>query len=127
MARAGDVARICICVLLLCTVGEPTPAWPQAKILFPRDTPVPAPVQAFAWQIIETHCNYLGYERAQRSFWAYNTRATSVGAETVYSIRILSDLSWKKTEPPASIDMTVGLQDGQMRLEALSSTFVVCK
>ena len=127
MARTCDVAKIGAFALLLCAASGSSTAWPHAKILFPRNTPVPPSVQAFAWQVIETHCNYLGYEREERSFWAYDTRATTVSAETVYSLRILSELSWKKTEPPASIDMAVALQDGQMRLAALTSTFVVCK
>ena len=126
MAWVRDVVRVTAFVLLLCALSGES-AWSHAKILFPRDTPVPPSVQAFAWRVIETHCNYLGYEREQRSFWAYDTRATTVSDETVYSIRILSELSWKKTEPPASIDMTVALRDGQMRLAALTSTFVVCK
>jgi hypothetical protein len=126
MAPAWDVARIGLFVLLAAVSGS-SPAWPHARILFPRDTPVPPAVQVFARQVIETRCNYLGYEREQRSFWAYETRATTVSAETVYSIRILSDLPWKKTEPPATIDMAVALQDGQIRLATLTSTFVVCK
>ena len=128
MAWVHDVVRVTafVLLLLLCALSGES-AWPHAKILFPRNTPVPLSVQVFAWQVIETRCNYLGYEREQRSFWAYDTRATTVSDETVYSIRILSELSWKKTEPPASIDMTVALRDGQMRLAALTSTFVVCK
>jgi hypothetical protein len=127
MARTRDVASIGVFALLVCVASGSSPAWAHAKILFPRNTPVPPSVQAFAWQVIETHCNDLGYEREERSFWAYDTRATAVSAETIYSIRILSELPWKKTEPPASIDMAVALRDGQMRLAALTSTYVVCK
>ncbi len=127
MARARDVAKIGVLILLVGVASGLSPAWPHAKILFPRNTPVPPSVQAFAWRVIETHCNYLGYEREQRSFWAYETRATTVSAETVYSIRILSELSWKKTAPPAMIDMAVALQGRQMRLAGLTSTFVACK
>src|SRR5688572_29415017 len=127
MARARDVAKIGVLILLVGVASGLSPAWPHAKILFPRNTPVPPSVQAFAWQVIETHCNYLGYEREQRSFWAYETRATTVSAETVYSIRILSELSWKKTAPPAMIDMVVALHERQMRLAGLTSTVVACK
>jgi hypothetical protein len=84
-------------------------------------------VQAFAWRTIETHCNYLRYELEQRSFWAYDARAMAVGADTVYSIKILSELPWKKSEPPATIEMAVALQDGHLRLATLTSSFVVCK
>jgi hypothetical protein len=127
MARTRDRVTIGVLALLVCVASASSTAWPYARILFPRNTPVPPSVQAFAWQVIETHCNDLGYERAQRSFWAYETRATTVSAETVYSIRILSELPWRKTEPPATIDMAVALQDGQMRVAALTSTFVVCE
>jgi hypothetical protein len=127
MARIRDVARITVLALLLWALSGSAPAWPPAKIVFARNSPVPPSVQAFAWRIIETRCNYLGYEREQRSFWAYDTRATTISAETVYSIRILSELPWKKTEPPAIIDMAVALHDGRMQLAALTSTFVVCK
>jgi hypothetical protein len=126
MARARDVARIGAVVLLWGATGS-SPAWPGAGILFSRNTPVPPPVQAFAWHIVETRCNYLAFEREQRSFWAYDTRATTVSAESIYSIRILSERPWQKSEPPATIDMTVALHDGQMRLAALHSTFVVCR
>jgi hypothetical protein len=47
------------------------------------------------------------------------------GASVVYSINILSELTWKKSEPPAFIEMTV-VDDGRMRLTALKSSFVVC-
>jgi hypothetical protein len=114
-------------VLLLCAVSGLSPTRPHSRILFPRDTPVPPSVQAFAWRTIETRCSYLRYELEQRSFWAYDTRATTDSADTVYSIKILSDLSWKKSEPPATIDMTVALHDGHWRLATLTSSFVVCK
>ena len=94
-------------------------------ILFPRDSGVPRPVQAFAWRVIETHCNYQSYEREQRSFWAYDTRASRVDGGVAYSIGVLSELAWKKKEPPALIEMTI-VDDGGLRLTALKSTFVVC-
>jgi len=70
-------------------------------------------------------CNYQPYEREQRSFWAYHTQARRVGADVVYSINILSYLPWKKSDPPAIIEMTV-VDDGRVRLTALKSSFVVC-
>src|SRR4029453_18966504 len=97
----------------------------DSRILFPDDATVPRSVQEFAWRVIETRCNYQSYERGQRSFWAYDAQARRVGAGVVYSIGILSDLPWKKTEPPAVIEMTV-VDDGHLRLTALKSSFVVC-
>jgi hypothetical protein len=98
----------------------------DGKILFPRGTAVPPAVQAFAWQVIETHCAYQGYERAQRSFWATRADATTVQGSPAYALRILSERSWQKTEPTASIEMTI-VDDGGMRLAALRSTFIICE
>ena len=75
--------------------------------------------------MIETRCNYQSFELEHRSFWAYDARATRVDAAVVYSIKILSDVPWKKTEPPALIDMTV-VDDGGVRLTALKSSFITC-
>jgi hypothetical protein len=97
----------------------------DARILFAGGTGVPRPVREFAWRVIETRCNYPAYEREQRSFWAYDARAVRVAAGVVYSIHIISDLPWKKTEPPAFIEMTV-IDDGHMRLATLKARFVVC-
>ena len=97
----------------------------DAGIVFAADSAVPRPVQAFAWRVIETRCNYQAYEREQRSFWAYDTQARRVGADVVYSINILSYLPWKKSDLPAIIEMTV-VDDGRVRLTALKSSFVVC-
>jgi hypothetical protein len=94
--------------------------------LFAAGAPVPRSVQAFAWHVIETRCGYQAYEREQRSFLAYDARAVTTGAGVVYSIHIRSDLTWKKSEPPAFITMTV-LDEGALRLTALKSTFVVCR
>src|SRR5438445_7113055 len=96
-----------------------------AGIVFAADSAVPRPVQAFAWRVIETRCNYQAYERGQRWFWAYDARASHVDAGIVYSINILSEVTWRKTEPPALIELTV-VDDGQLRLTALKSSFVVC-
>ena len=114
-----------VLVSTLCAVTGFTPAATSSKILFAGNTAVPRSVQAFAWRVIETRCNYMAYEREQRSFWAYSAQATRVGADLVYSISILSELTWKKSEPPAIIEMTV-VDDGRMRLTALRSSFVVC-
>ena len=43
-----------------------------------------------------------------------------------YALRILSERSWQKTEPTASIEMTI-VDDGGMRLAALRSTFITCE
>jgi hypothetical protein len=86
---------------------------------------VPPAVQAFAWQVIETRCNYQRYEREQRSFWAYDVRIRRTGTDVIYSINILSDLAWEKTDPPAIIEMTV-VDDGGVRLTTLRSSLVLC-
>jgi hypothetical protein len=98
----------------------------DSRIMFARDSAVPGPVQQFAWRVIETRCNYQGYERGQRTFWAYHTQATRLDTGLTYSIDILSERSWEKSEPPATIRMTI-LDDGRLRLTGLSSTFVGCR
>jgi hypothetical protein len=35
------------------------------------------------------------------------------------------DLSWKKTDPPVIIEMTI-VDDGRLQLTALKASFVVC-
>ena len=84
------------------------------------------PVQEFAWRVIETRCSYQGYERGQRTFWAYNTQATKLDTGLAYSIDILSERGWEKSEPPATIQMTI-LDDGRLHVIGLSSTFVGCR
>ena len=119
------VRRIACLVLTLCAVGNLAAAPSTSKILFTRDTIVPRSVQQFAWQVIETRCNYQAYERQQRSFWAYGAQARRSDMGVAYSISILSDLSWKKTDPPAIIEMTI-VDDGRLHVTALSASFVVC-
>jgi len=97
----------------------------DSRILFARDAPVPRPVQDFAWRVVEARCNYQPFEREQRSFWAYQTQARRIGERVVYSINIVSDLMWKRSDPPAIIQMTI-VEDGGMRVAALKSSFVVC-
>ena len=124
--RVNDGVRRVASLVMLCALASFAVAAPtDSRILFARNTPVPRSVQEFAWRVIETRCNYQAYERERRSFWAYNTLAMSVGAGLGYSISILSELPWKKSEPPAFIEMTV-VDDGRMRLTALKSSFVVC-
>jgi hypothetical protein len=98
---------------------------PGPRILFARELGVPRPVQEFAWRVVETRCSYQSYERERRSFWAYDAQASRVDGGVAYSIDILSELPWKKAEPPALIHMTI-VDDGSLRLTALKSTFVVC-
>src|SRR5262245_22749763 len=123
--RTGVVVRrLAALAWVLCALaGFSAPI--DSKILFSRDTPVPRTVQQFAWQAIVANCAYQQFEREQRSFWAFQTQASRVGYGVVYSINILSDLPWKKTDPPAVIEMTV-VDDGGVRLTALRSTFVAC-
>ena len=114
-----------IVVLMLCALAGFAPATVDSRIVFSGDTNVPRPVREFAWRVIETRCNYQRYEREQRSFWAYDTQARKVDDEVAYSIKILSEIPWKKTEPPAFIEMTI-VGGGPLRLTALRSSFVVC-
>jgi hypothetical protein len=99
---------------------------PASRIMFARDSAVPRPVQEFAWRVIETRCDYQGYERAQRTFWAYHTQATRLDTSLAYSIDVLSERSWKRSEPPATIQMRI-LDDGRLHVIGLSSTFVGCR
>jgi hypothetical protein len=110
---------------LLCASAGFAAAPTDSRITFTANTPVPRPVQEFAWRVIETRCNYQSYEREQRSFFAYDARATRVGAGVVYSISIRADATWRRIEPPTFIEMTV-IDDGTLRLTALRSSFAVC-
>jgi hypothetical protein len=123
---AGKLVRGMVSLALMLCAGAGFSTVPvHARILFAADTAVPRPVQEFAWQVIETRCNYPPYERERRSFWAYDARAARTAAGIVYSIKVLSELIAKRTEPPAIIEMTV-VDDGHMRLTALKASFVVC-
>ena len=125
--RGGDVGRrIAGLAWILCAVAGLAHAAVGSPILFPLGTAVPRPVQEFAWQVIETRCNYQAWERAQRSFFAYAARTEKTGTGVVYSIHILSDLTWQRSEPTAFVAMTV-VDEGRMRLTALRSSFVVCR
>jgi hypothetical protein len=124
--RVGYVARrIVSLVTMLSAFAGFTAASSDSRILFAAGTAVPRPVQEFAWQIIETRCNYQSFEREQRSFFAYDARAMRTAAGVAYSISIRSDLTWQRSEPPAFIEMTV-VDEGGLRLTALRSSFVVC-
>ena len=98
----------------------------DSRIAFPGNVTIPRAVQQFAWRVIETRCNYQSYELKQRSFWAYRVETSRSGTGVAYSIHVVSDLGWKKTDPPSTIDMTV-VDDGGIRLTSLKSTFVVCE
>jgi len=111
--------------LMLCVFAGFAPVPADSKIMFSGDARVPQPVREFAWHVIETRCNYQRYELDQRSFWAYDTHATTVDGTVAYSIKILSEIPWKKTEPPAFIEMTI-VTDPNARLAALRSSFVQC-
>jgi len=112
-------------VSIVWTLAAFAPAPYSSPILFPAGAHVPRPVQELAWRVIETRCSYQQFEREQRTFWAYDTRATKLEAGTAYSIKILSERQWNKSEPPALIEMTI-VEDGGLRLTALKSTFVGC-
>jgi len=108
--------------MMVCALIGVAPAPADAGILFARNATVPRPVREFAWRVIETRCHYQSFEREQRSFWAYDAQQTSAG---VYSINVLSERTWKKAEPPAVIAMTI-VDDGGLRLTALTSSFAAC-
>jgi hypothetical protein len=111
--------------LMLCVFAGFAPVPADSKIMFSGDARVPRPVRELAWRVIETRCNYQRYELDRRSFWAYDTHATTVDGAVAYSIKILSEIPWKKTEPPAFIEMTI-VTDPGARLAALRSSFVQC-
>ena len=124
--RRGTLARrLASLALIAWGVGGVEIAAGHSGILFARDAAVPQSVGRFAWRVIETRCNYQSYELAQRSFWAYAAHFEKVGADVIYSLGILSDLTWKKTQPPAIIEMTI-VDNGQLALTGLRSTYVTC-
>lgn len=125
MRVSGRLARAIALVSILCAATGFGPAPTDSRILFARHTAAPRSVQAFAWRVIERRCNFQTSERDQRTFWAYDTRATRASAGTVYSVRVVSDLPWRKWEPSAYIEMTI-VDDGELRLAALTSTYVAC-
>lgn len=110
----------------LCALAGFTTAPTGGRILFTRDAGVPLPAQAFAWRVIETRCNFQRHELAQRSFWAHDVRASAGDGTVFYSIKILSDLAWKKTSPPVTLEMVLAADGDHIRLTALRSSFIVC-
>ena len=121
-SRTGRLVGLASILWALAGFG---PALYGSPILFPAGTDVPRPVQELAWRVIETRCTYQRFEREQRTFWAYDTRTTKVDGGVAYSIKILSERQWNKSEPPALIEMTI-VEDGGLRLTALKSRFVGC-
>src|SRR5262245_29528958 len=73
------VRRVVSLALMLCAFAGVAHAFVGSQILFARGTAVPRPVQEFAWRVIETRCNYLAYEREQRSFFAYAEKVEKTG------------------------------------------------
>jgi hypothetical protein len=110
--------------VLSALAGSPATGF-DSGVLFSRGAPVPRAVQQFAWRVIEERCNFQSYERKQRSFWAYDAHARAADEGTVYSIKIVSDVAWKKTEPSAYIEMTI-VANGHLRLTALGSSLIDC-
>ena len=124
MKKAGGAVRVIALGAMLSAIPSLSSAG-MGGILFAGHPAVPPAVQDFAWRVIETRCRYESHERELRSFWAYDTRATKTDAGTVYSITILSEVPWRKREPPATIEMTI-VDDGEVRLTRLKSSFIVC-
>src|SRR4030095_1739387 len=96
-----------------------------SPVQFPPAPPVPRPVQAFAWEVIARRCAYQAYELSQRSFWASDARARADAGGTIYSLRVLSEVAWEKTEPISWMEMTTAA-GGRLRRVALTSSFVTC-
>jgi hypothetical protein len=110
---------------VLCVSAALAAAPTASRITFVANTPVPRPVQEFAWRVIETRCNYQSYEREERSFFAYDARSTRIETGVIYAISIRVDATWRRIEPPTFIEMTV-IDDGRLRLSTLRSSFAVC-
>jgi hypothetical protein len=123
MIRA--VARSLSRVSALCALAASPANGVDSTLMFARGTPVPSAVQQFAWRVIEERCHYQSFERRQRSFWAYDSQARPTSEGMRYSIKIVSDVPWKKTEPSAYIEMTI-VGDGHLRLTALRSSLIDC-
>ena len=120
----GAVRLVCLAPILCALAGFASIPL-DSRIQFSRGTPVPRPVQAFAWTVITQRCAYQSYELFQRSFWASDARARAAAGETIYSIRVLSEVGWMKTDPVDVIEMTI-VDDGRLRLAALRSSFITC-
>jgi hypothetical protein len=114
-----------VSLTVLCALTAVATAPADARIMFARASAVPVPVREFAWRVIETRCNYQSHERGYRSFWAYEASARASDASIVYSISVLSDVPWRKAEPPALIQLTI-LHQGEIELIGLKSSFVTC-
>jgi hypothetical protein len=125
MRRFSHGRWLVMIVPLFCALAGFSSSPRESRILFSRGTPVPPPVQEFAWRVIQSRCNYQSYEREQRVFWASDARAVKGDGGIVYSIHVLSELSGQQREPAGVIDMTI-VDDGRLRLTALRSSFVVC-
>jgi hypothetical protein len=122
--RASAVTRVAGLVLSLSLLTGCATLPTDSRILFSRGT-VPRAIQKFAWRVIVERCNYESYELEERSFWAAREQVGEADGQTMYSITILSDVTWRKRDPPALIEMTI-VDDGGLRLAALKSSFVTC-
>ena len=97
--RAPAAARVAGLMASLCLLIGCAPLPIDSRILFSRGT-VPRAVQEFAWRVIEERCNYESYELEERSFWAAREQVGEVDGQTIYSITILSDVTWRKRGSP---------------------------
>jgi hypothetical protein len=125
MRHWRGASRLACLALILCALAGFASIPLDSPIQFSRGTPVPRPVQAFAWRVITQRCAYQSYELSQRSFWAADAGARAAATETVYTIRVLSEVGWMKTDPVDVIEMTI-VDDGRLRLAALRSSFIIC-
>jgi hypothetical protein len=122
----GVVRRVVLLVPALCALTGFTAVSAGGAILFAADADVPPTVRAFAWRVIETRCNFQRHELGQHWFWAHDARTSTVDGGAVYSIKIVSELPWRKTDPPAILEMVLADDGRGLRLTALDSAFITC-
>jgi len=126
-ARRGAAARLVLVLMPMFLAVSGFTFTPTAGgIQFAADANIPPAVQAFAWRVIATRCDFQRHELEQRSFWAYDARTRNVEGVVVYSIGIVSDLTWKRTEPPAMLQIVLAEEGGRLRLTGLTSSFIRC-
>ncbi|HEX7788082.1 MAG TPA: hypothetical protein VF653_17825 [Methylomirabilota bacterium] len=109
----------------LCAVAASPAVAAASDLMFAGGTGVPAVVQQFAWRAIQERCRYQAFERRQRAFWAYDAQVRETKEGTLYSIKIVSDVTWKKTEPASYIEIAI-VADRNLQLTALRSSSIEC-
>ena len=124
---ADGVRSSALVIAMFLALSAFTPRPQSGRIMFARQSNVPPAIQAFAWTVIETRCNFQQHELERLSFWAYDAQRQDIDGEVVYSIKVLSDLHWKKTEPPATVQMLLADDGGRVMLKRVTSSFIQCR